>query len=249
MVGYRVRLAAVALVAALVALPMGQSLAQSGRGVVVRSSPRAATTQMYHFTSSLVAATGAQVSHIDGILTLTTAANGSLQGSSLRLTTGSTVQVTGNYTRTLEIAMSVNGMDVTGSSTAISGNRISGIFTKGGGTIGFWVATAIAPNRAGTKFMLAAKITSGPDAGTTYDGTLQLFGDKFGGLVGFLALKDGSVLRVNGQDVNGNVNMVIIVRAGTPLFISGTTVLGGNFRGSTVGPLAGDEGHWTASTM
>jgi len=54
------------------------------------------------------------------------------------------------------------------------------------------------------------------------------------------------VLRVDGQSVNGNVNMLIVVRAGTPVFASGTIVLGG-VKGTIAGPLAGDQGTWTAT--
>jgi hypothetical protein len=227
--------------------PAGQSLAMGRQQAADHRVSTQASTQLYHFTSSLVPAVGAQVMHIDGIMTLQTGSSGSLSGSTLHLTTGPTIQVTGSYTRTLAIAMSTNGVDAAGMSTAISANRISGVFAKNGGTIGFWVATAIAPDQVGTRYSFAGKINSGPDAGTTYDGSLQLFGDRYGGLVGFLTLQDGSVLQVSGQSVNGNVNMLIVVREGTPLFASGTTMLGGNLRGTIAGPLAGDDGGWTAT--
>jgi hypothetical protein len=41
--------------------------------------------------------------------------------------------------------------------------------------------------------------------------------------------------------------MLVVVRAGTPFIASGTTVLGGNLRGSLTGPLGGDQGTWTAT--
>jgi hypothetical protein len=66
-------------------------------------------------------------------------------------------------------------------------------------------------------------------------------------LLGFLTLHDGTVLRVTGQNANGNVNMVIVVRAGTPLFVSGTATRAGTMRGSLAGPLSGDQGTWTAT--
>ena len=55
------------------------------------------------------------------------------------------------------------------------------------------------------------------------------------------------MLNVAGQSVNGNVNMLIVVRAGTPMFDSGTTAISGNLHGTIAGPLAGDEGTWTAT--
>jgi len=238
-----------AVLLALVALPAGQGLAGA-------SAPRAgehrtvrATMQQYHFTSSLVPSIGAQVMHIDGILTVMKGTDGALTGSTLHLTTGGTLQVTGSYTQALSIAMDADGMHVMGTSTASSANRISGLFMKeaGGGTIGFWVATAVSPARAGAKYAFSASVTEGPDKGTTFDGSLELFGDRYGGLLGYLTLKDGSVLRVSGQDVNGNVNMLVIVRTGTPMFVSGTTTVGGDLRGTVAGPLAGDGGTWTAS--
>jgi len=237
----------VAILFALVALPAGQGLA-SGTGSIAQRTHTAAVMKLWHFTSSLVPSIGAQVTHIDGILVIPAANTPDLTSSTLHLTTGGTIQVTGSYTRTLSISMDANGMKVTGESTAISGNRISGVFTgANGGTIGFWVATAVTAARAGAKYALSADVTSGPDKGTSYDGTLTLYGDEYGGLVGSLALKDGNVLRVNGQDVNGNVNMLIIVREGTPMFVSGTTTANGSLRGTVAGPLAGDEGTWTAS--
>ncbi len=57
------------------------------------------------------------------------------------------------------------------------------------------------------------------------------------------------MLPASGQDVNGNVNMQIVVRSGTPMFVSGTTLAGGNLQGTISGPLAGDQGSWTATKM
>lgn len=228
--------AGLALAAAL--LPVGRGLAQSKH-----AQPMA----LYHFSSSLVPAVGAELMHVDGIMTLMKGNDGNLNGSTLHLTTGPTIAVSGSYTRTLSIAFSANGVDMTGMSTAISPNRISGQFIKNGGPIGFWVATTVTPDQAGTKYTFTSKVTSGPDRGTTYDGTLQIYGDKFGGLLGFLTLRDGTVLRVDGQDVNGNKNMTVVVREGTPMFISGTTMMDGSLRGTIAGPLAGDEGAWNAT--
>ena len=45
------------------------------------------------------------------------------------------------------------------------------------------------------------------------------------------------------------MNMLIVVRTGTPMFVSGTTLAGGNLQGSISGPLAGDEGTWTARKL
>ncbi len=65
-------------------------------------------------------------------------------------------------------------------------------------------------------YAFASKISSGPDAGTQYNGTLDLLGDTYGGLIGWLRLPGGVVDPVSGQQVNGNLNMLIIVRSGTP---------------------------------
>lgn len=203
---------------------------------------------VYHFSGSLVASAGAQVSHVDGILTLQVGANGALGGSVLRLNTGETIPVGGSGAHGLALTLTAQGLGINGQSTAAGPNRLSGLFTNpAGGTNGFWVATRVAPAQMGVTYAFSSKIESGPDANTTYDGTLQLYGDTYGGLLGYLTLKDGTLLRVDGQSVNGNVNMLIVVRAGTPLFASGTMSLGGNFHGTIAGPLAGDQGSWTAT--
>jgi hypothetical protein len=243
------RMMGLAALLALMALPLGQSIASGSPTRAGAHRALQASTDQYHLSSSLVPGIGAQVMHIDGILTLMKGSGGALTGSTLRLSTGPTVQVTGTYTDTLAFAMDVNGVHAIGVSTAISLNRISGLYLKGtgGSTVGFWVATLIAPARAGVKYTFSATVASGPDKGTSFKGSLELFGDRFGGLLGYLTLTDGTVLRVDGQDVNGNVNMSVIVREGTPMFVSGTTVLGGDLRGTVAGPLAGDEGTWTAT--
>jgi len=86
-----------------------------------------------------------------------------------------------------------------------------------------------------------ARLSSGPDAGTRYAGTLDLLGDTYGGLIGWLRLPGGTVYPVDGQQVNGNVNMLVIVRAGTPFFVVGTTG-GSAYRGNLAGPPAADQG-------
>ncbi len=249
MMSTRFRYFGVGALVALLTLPIAHGSAQT----VPRPAGQrahAATMTPYHFTSSLVPSVGAQVTHIDGILMLNTAASGPLSGATLRLWSGngtSTLPVTGAYTRTLSIAMDVGGLHVMGQSSAISANRLTGVFVNAsGGTIGFWVATAITDARAGAKYLFLSKITAGPDKGTSYDGALELWGDKYGGLLAWLTLKDGTLLRGDGQDVNGNVNMLLIVRAGTPMFVSGTTTVTGGLRGTLAGPLAGDEGGWLA---
>jgi len=232
---------------ALVAVPSSR-FAQVSQAASMRHTAHQDMSPLWHLSSSLVPTPGAQVAHIDGILNLKMSGNGDLSGTTLHLSTGPTVPVTGSFTRTLTINMTINGMQAQGASTAISNNRITGeYFNASGGAIGFWVATAVKPNQAGTSYAFSSQITSGPDRGTTYDGTLVLWGDKYGGLLGWLTLKDGTVLNADGQDVNGNVNMLIIVRSGTPMAVSGTTVLGGNLRGTIEGPLAGDEGTWTGT--
>jgi hypothetical protein len=202
---------------------------------------------VYHFVGSLVASAGEQVSHVEGILTVQVGTNGAFSGSTLRLTSGVTVTVTG-FTSQGRLFFDANGVHLRGQATAISINRISGLFTgSAGSTLGFWVATKIAPSQSGTNYTFAGHIASGPDRGLTYAGTVELWGDTYGGLLGWLRLADGTVLNVNGQSVNGNVNMLIIVRAGTPMFVTGTTIIGGNLRGTIAGPLAGDQGAWTAT--
>jgi hypothetical protein len=201
---------------------------------------------VYHYVGSLVASAGAQVSHVNGILTLRVGADGTLSGSTLRLTTGITVAVSGLASQG-RLTFDANGMHLDGHSTAVGRNRVSGFYTgTTGGTIGFWVATKIARGQNGSLYAFTGNITSGPDKGTTYTGTLERWGDTFGGLLGWLRLTNGTILHVSGQSVNGNINMLIVVRTGTPFFASGTTILGGNLRGTIAGPLAGDEGAWTA---
>jgi len=213
----------------------------------VAASGPALPTGVYHFTGSLVASPGAQVSHVAGILSLQVAADGSLNGSTLRLTSGATVPVGGSGARGL-LAFDAEGLHLDGHSTAVSGNRLSGLFTNSaGGTDGFWVATRIAQGQAGTHYNFTGHIASGPDSGMTYAGTLELWGDSYGGLLGWLTLGGNTVLNLNGQSVNGNVNMLIVVRSGTPMFASGTTISGGNLQGTIAGPLAGDQGTWTAT--
>ena len=143
-----------------------------------------------------------------------------------------------------------NGQTFIGSSTAVGPNRISGLFgrTAAGGA-GFWVATRVSSTQMGNQFAFNGTLSSGPDAHTVYSGTLELWGDTFGGLLGWLTQKGGTVLPASGQDVNGNVNMQIVVRSGTPMFVSGTTLAGGNLQGTISGPLAGDQGSWTATKM
>jgi len=202
---------------------------------------------VYHFVGSLVASPGAQVSHVQGILSVTVGANGALTASTLRLTSGGTVPVSGLATKG-QIAFDANGMHLNGQTTAVSSNRLSGLFTgPTGGTLGFWVATTIAQGQSGTHYTFTGNIASGPDAGTSYTGALELWGDTYGGLLGWLTLTNATVLNLNGQSVNGNVNMLIVVRTGTPMFTSGTTISGGNLRGTIAGPLAGDQGTWTAT--
>jgi hypothetical protein len=232
-------------VLALVAVPAGGA-SQVSQAAGVRQGLHQ-TGQWWHLSSSLVPSPGAQVAHVDGILKLSPNGSGDLGGSTLRLSTGPTVQVTGSLTRTLNLSMNVDGMQVQGESSAMSDNRISGEYhNASGGSIGFWVATAIKDNRAGARYTVTSRVASGPDKGTTYDGSLELWGDRYGGLLGWLTLKDGSVLNVSGQDVNGNLNMGVIVRSGTPMTLSGTTMVDGSLHGTVVGPLAGDEGDWTA---
>ena len=206
------------------------------------------SSNVYHFSGSLVPSAGAQVSHVDGILTLRVAANGTLSGSLLRLNTGGTIPIGGSGAHGLVLSFDVLGLHLRGQSTAVGPNRISGLFmTPSGGTNGFWVATRVAQGQMGTRYRFSSRINRGPDRGTTYDGSLQLYGDTYGGLLGFLTVRDGALLRVDGQSVNGNINMLVVVRAGTPLFASGTTSLGGAFQGTIAGPLAGDQGTWTAT--
>jgi hypothetical protein len=194
-----------------------------------------------------VASSGAQVSHAEGILTLHVGPNGVLRVSNLRLTTGPTVPVTGQASAG-RLALTVNGVHLSGYSSAVASNRISGFFVgANGGTIGFWVATTFASGQHPALYAFSGHIASGPDKGMTWTGTLELWGDTYGGLIGWLGLSTGGVLNVGGQSVNGNVNMGIIVRAGTPFFASGTTISSGNMRGTIAGPLAGDEGTWTAT--
>jgi hypothetical protein len=99
----------------------------------------------------------------------------------------------------------------------------------------------------GTRYAFSGSIVTGPSRGTAYDGSLELWGDTYGALLGWLTLRDGTVLNVAGQDVNGNVNMGVIVRTGTPFFASGTTVSTGSLHGTIAGPLAADQGTWTAT--
>jgi len=201
----------------------------------------------YHFTGSLVASAGAQVSHVDGILLLKVGPDCSLAGTMLRQSSGAMLPIAGSGAHGLTLAFDADGLHLNGASTAVSANRVSGLFTNGsGGTMGFWVATLITPNQVDTRYAFTASISSGPDAGMAYRGTLELYGDTYGGLVGFLTLDSGSEYRVTGNSVNGNVNMSVVVRAGTPFFATGTEV-GGNLRGSVYGPLSGDQGTWTAT--
>ena len=201
----------------------------------------------YHFVGSLVASPGAQVSHVEGILTLQVGAGGSLSGSTLRLTSGGTIAITGAGNQGL-LGFNTSGMQFAGRSSAIGSNRLSGLFTgTDGATIGFWVATRIAQGQMGAHFTFTGTIASGPDSGMSYNGTLELWGDTYGGLEGWLTLTNNTVLTVSGQSVNGNVNMLVIVRSGTPLITSGTRDLAGNLHGAIVGPLAGDQGTWTAT--
>jgi len=202
---------------------------------------------VYHFVGSLVASAGEQVSHVEGILSVQVAANGAFTGSTLRLTSGVTVTVAG-FSTPGRIFFDINSRHLRGETTAVSINRLSGLFVgPGGSTLGFWVATKIAPNQSGTHYIFSGHIDGGPDKGLTYAGTLELWGDTYGGLLGWLRLGDGTILNVNGQSVNGNVNMLIIVRTGTPMFVTGTSGIGGNLSGSIAGPLAGDQGLWTAT--
>jgi len=202
---------------------------------------------VYHFTSSLVAGVGAQVSHADGILRLRVGITDNLNGSTLRLTTGSLVAVGGAASKG-QIFMTVNGMHLDGVSTAVGPNRISGLYiTHNGNTLGFWVATRIAPSQMGTRYTFVGRISTGPDSGLAYRGTLELWGDTFGGLLGWLTAAQGGLYTVSGNSVNGNVNMAIVVRAGTPLFVSGTTHGRNVLQGTIAGPLAGDTGTWTAT--
>jgi hypothetical protein len=188
---------------------------------------------------------GQQVVHVEGILTVQVAADGSFTGSTLHLTSGVTTTVTG-FASQGRFFFDANGLHLRCQTTAVSINRNSGLFTGfGGNTLGFWVATRVAPSQNGTPRTFTGHILSGPDRGLTYAGTITLWGDTYGGLLGWLQLADGSVLNVNGQSVNGNVNMLIVVRSGTPMFVTGTTVLRGDLRGTIAGPLAGDEGTWT----
>ena len=201
----------------------------------------------YHFVGSLVASAGAQVSHVEGILDLRVSSSGALSGSTLRLTSGPTISVSGAGSSG-RLSFVANGMQLNGSSSAVSLNRLSGLFTgANGSTLGFWVATRVAPGQMGTHYAFTGNIGSGPDAHLTYRGTLELWGDTYGGLLGWLTLDNGQRFNVSGQSVNGNVNMLVIVRTGTPFFGSGTTISGGNLRGTIAGPLAGDTGTWTAT--
>ncbi len=203
---------------------------------------------VYHFSGSLVPSLSAQVSHVDGILTLQVGPDGNLAGSALRLNTGGAVPVGGSGAHGLVLSFTALGLSLSGQSSAVAYNRLSGLFNApNGGTNGFWVATRIAAAQQGVRYTFSGKVDSGPDVGTTYDGALELYGDTCGGLLGYLTLRDGTLLRVDGQSVNGNVNMLVVVRAGTPLFASGTMMLGGNLRGTIAGPLAGDQGSWTAT--
>jgi len=234
------------------------ALAPTQTPIVVPATPKPLATVapsgppigagVYHFSGSLVPTLGAQVSHVDGILTLQVGPDGNLAGSALRLNTGGVVPMGGSGAHGLVLSFTALGLSLSGQSSAVAYNRLSGLFSApNGGTNGFWVATRIAPAQQGVRYTFSGKVDSGPDAGTTYDGALELYGDTYGGLLGYLTLRDGTLLRVDGQSVNGNVNMLVVVRAGTPLFASGTMMLGGNLRGTIAGPLAGDQGSWTAS--
>ncbi len=203
---------------------------------------------LYHLSGSLVDGGGGQLRHVEGILTLRVAATGSLAGSTLRLATGVTVAVSGSGgPGSLSLSLAVGDTPLTGQSSVVSANRISGLFSgPAGGPVGFWVTTRVV-GQQGTRYTFGARVTSGPNAGLSYDGPLELFADAYGGLLGYLTLPDGRLLRVDGQSVNGVVNMLVVVRPGTPLFALGTTMIGGALRGTIAGPLAGDLGSWTAT--
>lgn len=240
------------------------SPASSGSQILTASAPTTTTTPVatstpvpisgpalvagvYHFVGSLVASPGAQVSHVEGILSLQVAADGALTGSTLRLTSGTTIAVSGAGNRGL-LGFDTDGMHFSARSSAIGGNRTSGLFiASAGDTIGFWVATRVVQGQMGTKYTFTGHIASGPDAGMSYNGTLELWGDTFGGLIGWLTEGSGKVLTLSGQSVNGNVNMLVIVRSGTPFIASGTRDVSGNLRGTINGPLAGDQGTWAAT--
>ncbi len=226
------------------ALPSATASATSQSGAPHGVALRAGT---YHVVGSLVASAGAQVSHVEGILRVQIGGTGALTGSTLRLTSGVIVPVSGTGPLG-QITFDANGLHLVGRSTAVSANRLSGLFIgTNGTTLGFWVATRVAPGQMGTHYTFTGRIASGPDAHLTYRGTLELWGDTFGGLLGWLTLSNGTRFTISGQSVNGNVNMLVVVRTGTPLFASGTTVHGGALQGTIAGPLAGDAGTWTAT--
>ncbi len=141
------------------------------------------TSGTYHFVGSDVAAAGQQVSHIEGILVLHVGGNGSFSGSTLRLSTGGTITVGNGGASGQSLSFVANGQTLIGSSTAVGPNRISGLFssTSAGGA-GFWVATRVSSTQMGNQFAFNGTLSSGPDAHTVYSGTLELWGDTFGGL-------------------------------------------------------------------
>jgi len=201
--------------------------------------------QTFHLAGTLLPRVGAPLAPLNGILYVQPSGT----AGALRLTVSINqvlIPARGSLSNnTLTLRFTYNGLSVTGQALMVSGNRFAGALTQGQGgqTLGFWAAT-----RATTADVVhspfSAQITTGPDRGTRYAGTLDLLSDAYGGLLGFLHLPDGTVDAVSGQQVNGNLNMQVIVRAGTPFFVVGTAAFHG-FSGALAGPLAGDRGSWT----
>jgi hypothetical protein len=225
----------------------------SGRSIqatltIVAAQPR--VSQTYHFVGSLLPHTGAPLFYVNGILTVAVEPQtGDFTGhAQLLLSDGKTVlhpvgwiQGTAMKLRAVDAGVVLNAHGA-----AVSANRYAGAFTRDAGeaTLGFWAAS-VATTPAVVHYAYTAQTSSGPDAGTRTVGTLDLLGDTYGGLIGWLRLPGGVVQPVNGQLVNGNINMLIVVRSGTPLFLVGTTA-GSGYRGELGGPLAGDGGTWSA---
>ena len=204
----------------------------------------------FHFSGTLLPSVGASLVQFNGILRIRPDATGTFDGGSSTLSFDDGSAATGLQGTmngdALTFSFIYKGLRVAGQGRAISANRFAGVFSTASGseTRGFWAATRAITSMV-IPFAFSGQTTSGPDHGTAYQGTLDLLGDTYGGLIGFLRLPGGVTYPVSGQQVNGNLNMQVIVRTGTPFFVVGT-ISGGQYSGMLAGPLAGDSGTWSA---
>ncbi len=207
-------------------------------------------TQTFHFAGTLLPTVGAPLLHLNGILSLQpNPATGSFNNhATLLLSDGREfTSLSGSlHGKTLNLSFTDGKLQIIARGTVVGGNRISGVFIDQSGvqTQGFWAATR-ATTASLVHYTYTSQTTAGPDAGHNLSGTLDVLGDTYGGLIGFLHVSGGTVYPVSGQLVNGTVNMQIIVRSGTPFFVVGAAS-GTGYSGDLAGPLAGDQGTWSA---